>query len=235
VLQVQHAKVELARFQGEYGSATESFSYEGKILYHGSQIMEVFIAGYDPEVRFHQSSHTLSNIYKALEDVFIQPEETKLAKRALAEYILLDALVGNTDRHHENWGILVWHTGDQWQRTMAPSFDHASSLGRELLDETRIRLLHEGRVGNYAERGHGAIYWSSRDATGLSPLELLRRAARTYPCVFRLAKRSLVGLNKRVCQRIIERIPADWMRSAEREFVIALVCYNHARAHEIFQ
>ncbi len=47
--------------------------------------------------------------------------------------MVLDALIGNVDRHHENWG-LVGHpeTDQQGNRTflvyVAPTYDHASCL-----------------------------------------------------------------------------------------------------------
>jgi serine/threonine protein kinase HipA of HipAB toxin-antitoxin module len=41
-------------------------------------------------------------------------------------YLVLDALIGHTDRHEENWGVIEGITG---AKRLAPSFDHASSLG----------------------------------------------------------------------------------------------------------
>ena len=76
-----------------------------------------------------------------VERVFTE-DATKLdAKSRIAEYLVLDAVIGNTDRHHENWGILRQRRGNVWYGFVAPSFDHASSLGRELLDSRRDRLL----------------------------------------------------------------------------------------------
>ena len=73
---------------------------------------------------------------------------------------MLDALIGNTDRHHENWGILVRRGRGVLLGEVAPSFDHASSLGRELRDigpgRTRQRMLKEHLIGAYSERARGA-------------------------------------------------------------------------------
>lgn len=52
-------------------------------------------------------------------------------------YLILDALVGNTDRHEENWAIIS--RGDD--RSIAPTFDHASCLGFLLNDEQRMARL----------------------------------------------------------------------------------------------
>jgi hypothetical protein len=146
------------------------------------------VLGYDPAKKFRQSSHTLANIFAALDRVFRRPETATAAKMRIADYLVLDALIGNTDRHHENWGILVKRTPTGRSGIIAPTFDHASSLGRELLDDTpgkcRVRILKENRIGAYAEKASGAIYWEEGDKRAVSPLELVRRASRLHPNLF---------------------------------------------------
>jgi hypothetical protein len=234
-LNILHAKVDLALFDGIKGSATESFAREGYELYHGNQVLAGQVLGYNPAKKFRQSSHTLSNIFAALDRVFRRPEAAIAAKRSVAEYLVLDALIGNTDRHHENWGILVKGTPTRRTVIIAPSFDHASSLGRELLDDTagkcRMRILKEGRIGRYAENAPGAVYWDESDR--LSPLELTRRAARLYPDLFRPAFASLGKLEKESLERIVQRVPADWMSEAARQFAIELTCYNLKQLREM--
>jgi hypothetical protein len=62
----------------------------------------------------------------------------------------------NTDRHHENWGILVDPTATE-PPCLAPSFDHASSLGFLLSDDERAERLQTNdrnrTVEAFAERG----------------------------------------------------------------------------------
>ena len=157
VLEIPHARVELAVFSQDKGSVTKSFADNGRELVHGNQMLEWKVRGYDPGKRFRQSSHTLANIWKVLDDVFATPEGARNAKVRMAQYVVLDAVIGNTDRHHENWGVLRTWKGDGWVGRVAPSFDHASSLGRELLDSRRSRLLRERRVGVYAEKGRGGL------------------------------------------------------------------------------
>jgi len=150
---------------------------------------------------------------------------------------VLDALIGNTDRHHENWGILVKRTPTGRRRRIAPSFDHASSLGRELLDEStgkcRARILKENRIGQYAENAPGAIYWNPYDRRAISPLELVRRAAKLYPDLFRRAFATLDKLEKESLERIVERVPPGWMSDLARRFAIELTCNNLKQLREI--
>ena len=49
VLGIRHAKVELAQFEGNRGSVTESFARGGRALYHGNQVLEWTVGGYDPK------------------------------------------------------------------------------------------------------------------------------------------------------------------------------------------
>jgi hypothetical protein len=46
-------------------------------------------------------------------------------------YLMLDALIGNTDRHHENWGarVLAGLGNGRRMAVLAPTYDHASSEG----------------------------------------------------------------------------------------------------------
>ena len=235
VLGIRHAKVELAQFEGNRGSVTESFARGGRALYHGNQVLEWTVGGYDPKKKFHQSQHTLTNIFAGMDHVFEKSEAASRAKRTLAEYAVLDALIGNTDRHHENWGLLLRRQDYSLRGFVALSFDHASSLGRELPDDDRDRFLEENRVGGYAEKGRGAIYWSEDEQRGPSPLELVRRAARDYSDLFYPVLLKLAEIDENVFSKIVERIPPDWMTSLAREFAVKLLCYNYRQLKEIFR
>lgn len=227
---VLHGVVELAFFQGTHGSATESFARDGRELFHGNQILAGKVHGYDPGKEFGQCDHTLQNIFLGLDRTFTKPDGAHKAKVSLVDYLVLDAVIGNTDRHHENWGIMRKQVGDRWQGLVAPTFDHASSLGRELLDESvgkcRMRVLQQNRIGPYSEKAQGAIYWDKNDNHGLSPLELIRRAARLHPELFRPGLAKLGKLERPLLEEMVGRVPQDWMTPLARKFAVALMCYN---------
>ena len=235
LLGIQHARVELAVFEEDKGSVTKSFSQEGQELIHGNQMLARAVHGYDRRRRFHQSSHTLANIWQVMDRIFVESEDAEQAKLYLAEYVILDALIGNTDRHHENWGILRERKDDHWEGFVAPSFDHASSLGRELQDTRRARILAEDRIGDYVEKGRGAIYWLEDDRRGPSPLELVRRATRNYSDLFRPALTKLEKLDERSVDNLVNRVPSDWMPPSARKFAIALMCYNLEQLQELLR
>ena len=125
--------------------------------------------------------------------------------------------------------------GGDWSSFIAPSFDHASSLGRELLDERRERLLRENRVDLYAENGHGGIFWLENESRGASPLELVRRAVREYPVLFQTSMRRLERANEDSLWEIVGRVPDDWMSDYAREFAIVLMRYNLNELRKAFR
>ena len=232
-LDIDHANVELAIFRDTPGSVTESFTQNRLALFHGNQLLELTVQDYDPEMKYYQTFHTLENIWHTLERVSIEPEGVRNAKLRFAEYLILDAVIGNTDRHHENWGLL----DDGCQRKLAPSFDHASSLGRELSDTRRDRVLTEGSIRAYSGKAPGGIYWSEEGRNGPSPLELVRRAVIVRPDIyhdyFRPGLLKLEMLTENNILEIVNRVPADWMTDSQRAFAVALMRYNLEQLSEL--
>ena len=182
VLGVPCARVELARFEGRVGSVTENIVPDDCELVHGNEVLEFRLPQPDNGIlNFRLSDHTLENIWVALDNAFGSDHDASEAKRQFAQYLVLDAVVGNVDRHSENWGLLQLRSGTQPVESLSPSYDHGSSLGRELSDQRRAQRLSNGSVGEYAERGRGGVYWSDADRHGPSPLQLVRLASNEYP------------------------------------------------------
>lgn len=228
-LDIRHAEVELAVLEGQQGSAAKSFvnTNDGWSLLHGNQLLFHSVSGYDREMKFHQNKHTLKNIWAALDKVFKKREDSEKYKIELATYLILDAVIGNTDRHHENWGLMIKkELHREWRGSLAPSFDHASSLGRELKDSKRCKLIEEDEVGRYVENGHGGVYWSESESRGPSPLELVRHAYNQHPNIFRQGLEKVENLNEKSLQNILNSITEDWMSEIAKAFAFKLMRYN---------
>lgn len=222
---VPHAVVELAEAEGQHGSTTRSFLSQKTTLLHGGEVLSRAMP-YDRQRRFGQSTHTLSNIFEALEQLLEDETGAAAARLQFAGYVVLDALIGNTDRHHDNWGLVELGAPSADRRSLAPSFDHGSSLGRELSDRKRTARLTAGTVGGYAEKGRGGIYWSGGGRYGPSPLELVRRAASHDPALFRKPVRRVKALSGDSLEAIVRRVPAGWMSRPARDFAATLLAYN---------
>jgi hypothetical protein len=189
LLGLPHADYDLAQWRGRKGVVTPSFVAEGARLVLGNEVLARSIPGYEGVPRFKARQHTVRVVMAVLGDPRIKlptgfaglPGVTTPAD-AFVGYIMLDALVGNQDRHHENWGLVVIPTR---QIILAPTFDHASSLGRNERDEERVRRLttrdRGSSIERYVERARSAFYLSPASTQALSTLAAFHEAARIRP------------------------------------------------------
>ena len=233
VLGIRHAAVELAEWDGHRGSASESFVFPGKELVHGNQILEWALDGYDPSKQFHQAEHSLDGIWRSFDRLFKTSESAEATKAEFTGYLVLDAVIGNTDRHHENWGLVRARIDDGWGDRLAPSYDHASSLGRELLDSKRVQRLEAAMVGAYAEKGRGAIHLPGNQRHGPSPLGLIRSSVPTLEPYLGRALERLTSLRDSDIREIVDRVPGGWMSDPARAFAITQICYSRDQLLEL--
>lgn len=239
LIDVQAAHVELAVYEGKRGCASLNFLPDRSVhLEHGNEILGGRVLGYDRTKRQKQTDHTIDNIVAAVRKMFDEPAANVVLSQ-LASYLVLDALICNTDRHHENWGLFwrVLRTDEpveDWdkpvlvkQYDVAPSFDHASSLGRELLDERRDRILTEKRMASYVRNGHGGIYWRSTDRKGANPLRLTVSATGLYPEYFLGAIENLAAQPVTVIQEVIDEIPDSRISEFGRRFAKEVLAFTY--------
>lgn len=227
LLGVSTAIVELADYKGRRGCASLSFAHreKGDVLIHGNEILAGLVLGYERDKRFRQSDHTLENITSAIRKLFPRDELHQLVLTALAEYLVLDALVGNTDRHHENWAILLRAPDSILE--VAPTFDHASSLGRELLDPRRLTLIQSGRIEEYVRKGRGAIYLRTTDEHGENPLRLVEYGTRQFPEYFLPVLKQLQRVSPPDFKLILDHVPAARMSATSKDFALGYMSYTY--------
>jgi hypothetical protein len=235
LLQIPSAEVELATFMGKRGCASRSFveTKKGFELIHGSEVLAGRITDYEKSKQWGQSDHCIKNIITAVELVFPKPKRPEQL-RILASYIVLDALICNTDRHHDNWGLLRWIARGKTMHSIAPSFDHASSLGRELRDDRRKRILLETNgIERYVLRGRGGIFWDASDKDRENPLLLAQKAAKLFPRYFSQCLLNLRDVSDEEIIGIVERIPLEWMDETAKKFCCCMLTITKKQLNEV--
>lgn len=220
LVQVPCARVELAEYKGVRGSISLDIRSAGEALVHGNEIIAGRVVGYDLQKRRRTSDHTFERIRQAILEVCGGRCQEDL--RQFAGYLVLDALIGNTDRHHENWAFLKREAGPTEHR-LAPSFDHASSLGREMRDERRVRLVGERMIAEYLRKGVGAIHLQEAEGEKITPLELVNRMATRFPECFCPSLIKVANVTDEAIACIVERIPVGWISAAQKDFAVAVV------------
>jgi hypothetical protein len=236
LLQLPHAEYNFAVWGQKKGVVTRSFVPPGGRLVFGNELLAKFVRGYAQERRYRQTYHTLSAVMAILRFGTIEVPEGHssgiIAKAAdlFTGYLMLDAWIGNTDRHDENWGLLVIPPR---RVELAPTFDHASSLGRELTDERRNRLLNtrdnRGSIGAYAVRARSALFRAATDDKPLSTLDAFRTAARYQPHAAAFWIEQLSALNWERVERVFGEIPRPEMTQIAADFGLRLLFLNKER------
>ncbi len=236
LLHVNAATVELATYCGRHGCISKNFidRTAGDALIHGNEVMAAYTAGYDRTKKLKQSDHTIANIIAAITALFT-PDFADDALNQLAEYMVFDALIANTDRHHENWGLRYRKNLALTSPllTIAPSFDHASSLGRELRDEARDQFLREDQIAKYVGKGRGGVYWSQTNSKGANPLELVKLAVAADERDFGPALRKICALTEDAAWSIINQIPCERASDVAKQFAHAMICFSLAELKKL--
>lgn len=240
LLHIPHARVELATLEGSPGCISRRFpelARPGAELIHGNDLLAGAGFGYDRTKQFRQSDHTVENILAAISHVFSDQEEQAAAFRQMAGYLVLDAIILNTDRHHENWAIVrLMHQDGRISHGMAPTFDHASSLGRNEPPEKLAAWLSDpGRSEWYAARSQcrGGIYLRSDNAHGANPLRLLELVARKWPDYFVHWLPNVENVNEEALCATVDRVPSETIVQAQCDFAKALLRVTYRRVKDI--
>lgn len=236
VLAVPHAEVDLAVCEGHPGTLTLAITDDQLTLTHGNELLQERRPAYPARAAYGASEHTVAIVLDALGQDFIHPPERATSTVLVTAvdwflgYLMLDALIGNTDRHHENWAVLVRLDRADRYAALAPSYDHASSLGRELNDhERRARL--EGRdrrrtVEAYCRKARSALYRNNQDTAPVSPVDAFREAMRHAPAAGRYWLDRLGATEHATLTRIVDRIPSQCMSEPARQFAVAVMATN---------
>ena len=112
--------------------------------------------------------------------------------------------------------------GGSIEMQVSPSYDHASSLGRELDDDKRERFLASNGVLAYLKRGRGGVFLDEKRTHAASPLylaQLVCRRLRTWkPKLAQEWFERLDSVSVAEFRSIIDRVPPEFMSNTAREF-----------------
>lgn len=237
-LDIPHASYELAHNGIHQGVISESFVPEGFRLALGNELLTRSIDGYDGEKKYHSRQHTLRLVetYIDTKKLNIQlpngwkaPAGIQKPSEVFVGYLMLDALISNQDRHHENWGLVVSDT----DLFLTPSFDHAASLGMNETDATRESKLRTSDEGNsidqYVARARSALYQSTSSKKPLKTIEAFMRAAQNNKAAATHWLQMLDNLTNERIYEIIDCLPDEFAGALEKEFALAVIIANKKR------
>lgn len=240
VLGIPHAATELAVRAGRRGVLSRDFrrTRDGALVL-GNELLWERYAGYPKHQVRRVSHHTVDRVLETLELYFPPAQDAiEIASLSAPEffvgYLMLDAWIGNQDRHHENWGAVEGDDellGPIWR--LAPSYDHASSLGQNETDARReLRLLTKDRNATlevWASKAVTPFYAAAGDTRPLSPHDAFQRARVRYPDAGQLWLDRLRAVPQAVVDTAVGRVPEHLMSPLARRFALRLLSINRDR------
>ena len=240
LLKLPHAEYELATCNDEYGIISRSFLPENGNLVLGNEILVEIYPDYPEDTR-DLSQHTVNIIFSTFNWLEIEYSEIFMplgceileniskAEHVFLGYLLVDAWIGNSDRHHENWGFVELDR----KLYLAPTYDHASSLGRNESDkkrEARLRTRDKGyAVGAYADKCQSYFYTSIGNRQRITTFQAFCEAAKLYPQAADTWLECLKNISVDDTHRLFNCIPEHRISPVAIEFACGILIHNRDR------
>lgn len=239
LLGLPHADYDLATWSGRQGVWSPAIVPEDGRLILGNELLSIIHEEYPRDTLRHVRDHTLGRIHALLTTPSIgfppdwqPPPAIATAFDLFIGYLLLDAWIANQDRHHENWGLIR----DRERIFLAPTFDHAASMGQNETDEnrrTRLTTKDKGRhISTYVTRARSAIYETKASKKPMPIIEVFRHAAGRSPSAGQVWLERLRQIEENSVLRLFAKIPDDQATPIARDFACTLLSLNKQRLLE---
>ncbi len=186
ILGIPHAIYDLASWRNQKGVISENFVPIGCRLVHGNELLIRKSKNAQCTQLYKRKEHPLRMVLAVMKSVSTKPplgfnpfNNVKSALDVFIAYLMFDAWIANQDRHDENWGLI--RTPEK-QTYLAPTYDHASSLGRNESDQVKkFKLTTNDQRQNlqfYVERAKSAFFSSGAVVKRLSTIDAFIKAAK---------------------------------------------------------
>lgn len=234
-LGLPHADYELAEHAGRRGVITRRFHPDGGRLVFGNELLSYVVAEYETVPRHRRVHHTIGRVFAMLEAGKVAPPlgwdnsvGLTTGEAVFLGYLMLDTLIGNQDRHDQNWGVLAY----EGRVYLQPTYDHASSLGRLLSNDACVIRLEtkdaKQSVAHYVTRARSALYPLNGTKTMLT-LEAFQAASRRDSRASDYWLERLVGLREEDMWNVIDEVDETRMGAASKVFAFQMLKLNKKR------
>src|ERR1035437_3880570 len=243
-LGLPHVEYELAyEFEGQKpiqpGVICPTFVPRPLALVLGNQLLYRRDPAYpvQSEEKYGVSAHTVDAVaavipaLKPPSPAWMQgvPAGINTALAVFTGYVMLDAWVANQDRHHQNWGAIQ----DGGILYLAPTYDHGSSLARNLTDtdrKDRLQTQDKNRsMEHFAGKARSGFFKARQDKKTMFTLDVFHHFAQLEPGAAKIWLEKLNGIGSDVVDAILAEVPPQRMSPITRQFTLALLNINQRR------
>lgn len=243
---IPHVKYELARCNDRLGIISPNAVHESDRMVMGNEVLHNHSPAIYPkpvnetETFVRVKEHTISRVLGCLDRSDALPPKTEFnigelnAGDVFCGYLMLDALISNQDRHHENWALII--DNQTLEYSLCPSYDHAASLGRELLDEDRTARLNtkdkNRTIENFVQKARSEIFKFKTDKKPLFTVDAFFDSIKKRECAKVHWLTNLEKISKQAVLDIFTHIPDEVITDPAREFAVEMILQNKKRLLE---
>lgn len=220
----------------EYASLIEwYYNYPGETgcrLDRGGDFMSRAIPSYE---RKKGKQHN----FQTIKYIFTEWLEVKDWKHKWAEMLLFDAIIGNTDRHQENWEVYSYFAQDgNLIEELSPAFDNGTAMGYEILPDDLAKKLSNLEV--YINKGTHHMKWELADTRNAGHFELLKKIIAIFPetedTIKAKLKTDISSISKDITQLTrFEIHNKSYKLTQERaDFITKLIEFRYSKVRETF-
>ncbi|MDP1615349.1 MAG: HipA domain-containing protein [Methylococcales bacterium] len=152
--------------------------------------------------------------------------------------LLFDALIGNTDRHQENWCIIETPHADNQTQTLrfCPVFDNGTSMGHEIPATDFEKFKDPKYVERYVSRGWHHLRWNLHDPKAMKHIPMLMKWVQQHPETRKIMLSCLDRINHLVFEDTLNhlmsfRVPIP-LTTARATLMLELLRYRHKKLLE---
>ena len=222
----------------EYCGALIEWFYEDSeaLLVPGGSLLQAIMPTYD---RKRGMQHNFNSVTRICRVLSVQGMLGHAWLFYWGEVFLFDALIGNTDRHQENWCFLF--TSDK-KVHLSPIFDNGTSLGHERFPSL-VSNWQEKDFIRYVSKGRHHMKWKIDDSDGCGHIEMIKNITNRNPelakHLYELISSFPIDQFRRTLQ-FFETLELPIQFSHERsKFLLKLIELRHQRLcatlHELYR
>ena len=155
LLGVETADVDIGNYKGRKGCMSYLINEPDEAVVEGA----VFISGKHPDYNLENMQEMSTGKYYCLDHLLEVSDSTRVINRWI-QMMIFDYLIGNSDRHQNNWAILVSYADENknsLKGRVCPLYDNGSSLC-SYVNET----LADGYLGKDIRRFESLVDTKSR-------------------------------------------------------------------------
>ena len=145
-------------------------------------------------------------------------------KEKFWDMFIIDALIGNTDRHNGNWGLLVNARSDGAR--FSPIYDCGSCLN-PMLEDIEIKKINETEIKNLAINCYSCIKENGKKINYMTYIKSMKNEQCNNAINRVLKKINIVQINK-----FIDEIPC--ISVARKEFYKKIIYYRYEILQSVY-